>query len=870
MNNNKQQQRISSPSSNSLFHFNYHSKLIILSLAIIILSISLLNYSSNSFGSITNSQVQAAETSIPSHNNNIPTITTTLETTTPTVHHNANNNNNKIINSAVKSSFSTNPNWDDVHRVLELPGYGPINQQDEHLYSFSGYLSIHPTFTSSNNNNVRKGSLFYWFFGRNTSSTITSDLKRPILLWLQGGPSASSMIGNFEEFIGPFSIIRNSTTNYGSTNNNLNTNNNNNEGGNNENYYLKFNPEASWIEHSDLLFIDQPIGTGFSYVENNETFATTGDQVSLDLYNVLLNFFDRYPQFKDRKLILSGESYAGHYLPKLSERIFIQNVNENINHLKHQVAGIMIGDGFTSPIIQRNLKAEQAYWEGLISFQQLLQVRSLEEECIRHIKQGNTIEPGSACEEVKSYLLIASGIINIYDIRNFSPSTDKPRLEAYLNQKEVRKAIHADEEIDSKGFCKDFMSTRHATVYQALKSDILIDLRDLVAKSAEKTRVLIYAGNFDLQDGPVQIERYLLSMGNRYENIRKWKEAPRNLWFVNDTVAGYEKSSNNLSFITVFGNGHFVHNQKRNMKELLKRFITQLSTTVNDNEDSGRDLSFCSESETIPVKFKTLTPSNFLKYLFDEKLQEYRIPCRNHQLLCTTLLKNCHGHGTCKNGYCKCKDGYTGESCEHRLEKLSNTNGKTSHELKQQEWYFVKVEKYTKETPYFIVSANWNNSTMITYDVNLDTVTQPTSKVCLLVRKSQRPNARAFDAIQCKERPEEGPLVIVLNSTFASLGNGATTEEEEDLYIAVFNTHQYQIQFSLHTFIQPSSPYAFDTIGDVTSLQLERDIAVGAALFAALIAITTTSIAVYLFLMGKKRGNENYHAITAPSPPTNE
>ena len=75
-------------------------------------------------------------------------------------------------------------NCTNDHSVTELPGYGTVNREDESLYSYAGHLSVHREDT----NRDRFGALFYWFFGRKTS------VNRPILLWLQGGPSASSMI----------------------------------------------------------------------------------------------------------------------------------------------------------------------------------------------------------------------------------------------------------------------------------------------------------------------------------------------------------------------------------------------------------------------------------------------------------------------------------------------------------------------------------------------------------------------------------------------------------------------------------------------------------------------------------------------------
>ncbi|KAF0985190.1 hypothetical protein FDP41_000229 [Naegleria fowleri] len=700
------------------------------------------------------------------------------------------------------------------HSVQSLPGYGPVNKDDALLYSYAGHISIYREDT----NKDRKGAMFYWFFGR----TSQDESKRPILLWLQGGPSASSMIGAFEEYISPF-YIQNLTENQGLT--------------------LHYNNQ-SWISYCDLLFIDQPVGTGFGYAESEKDYATTRHQVSNDLYSVLLNFFDKYPQFRERDLIFSGESYAGKYLPSLGERVYlIQNhrIADSAQHLPYpkiqhhnihkRLLGIIIGDGFTAPIVQRVLKADQAYWSGLLGYQQRQQLKTLQRECIRHIQTGNTVESGSACEDVKSYLLIASGVINIYDIRTFAPSTDKIRLEAYLNQPEVKKAIHIlDESCSNKPDDIHFVPSRLNPVYDKLRADIFVDLRDLIPLLAEKTKVLLYGGNFDLQDGPQPIERFLLTMSEYYPIMHKWKESPRNLLFVNNKVAGYEKSFGNFSFVTIFGNGHFVHNQRESMRELLRRFIEQTSST---------HLSFCSKDESIPVRFKTLTPSTFLKYLYDNKTNDHRIPCQSQQLICETILKNCNGHGICNHGYCTCNKGYIGETCENTVKTIPvgyETDPNDPIVLKQQEIYYggIHLQNLMAITT---IQVDWRpklrkkeGQPLNAFDYKYDTVSKPTSKLCLFTKRGDIPTIDNYDKAHCKENYFDGPLLVVSNST-------ASEEKKGKLYFGLFNTMHYEVECELKvlTWNQEYSIFLLDETA--ANLIKERDFMVGLSALLILILL---------------------------------
>jgi carboxypeptidase C (cathepsin A) len=95
-----------------------------------------------------------------------------------------------------------------------------------------------------------------------------------------------------------------------------------------------------------MLFIDQPIGTGYSYADGVEHFTENQSEIVDHLYSTLQQFFEKHPEF-DTDLYLAGESYAGKYIPSLAERIVqVGNVG------KGQLKGIIIGDGLIDPIIQ--------------------------------------------------------------------------------------------------------------------------------------------------------------------------------------------------------------------------------------------------------------------------------------------------------------------------------------------------------------------------------------------------------------------------------------------------------------------------------------------------------------------------------------
>lgn len=141
---------------------------------------------------------------------------------------------------------------------------------------------------------------------------------------MNGGPGCSSELGMFTEN-GPYNIKFNKTTHP----------------------YITFEKnEYSWNNKANMLFIDQPIGTGFSFAHDIFSYRTNAYDISVDFYNFLVGFLEEYPSFKGRKIYITGESYAGHYIPVFT-KFLLDHPNPDIN-----LGGIAIGNGWVDPFYQ--------------------------------------------------------------------------------------------------------------------------------------------------------------------------------------------------------------------------------------------------------------------------------------------------------------------------------------------------------------------------------------------------------------------------------------------------------------------------------------------------------------------------------------
>ncbi|KAK9807139.1 hypothetical protein WJX73_009932 [Symbiochloris irregularis] len=126
----------------------------------------------------------------------------------------------------------------------------------------------------------------------------------PIALWLNGGPGCSSMGGGYIEENGPFLYQP-----YPATGSFLYNN-----------ITLTVNP-YSWSKVANMLYLDSPAGVGLSYSTDPAEYTTNDHQATQDAYEALLRWLEMYPAFQNHDFYLTGESYAGVYIPLISSHI---------------------------------------------------------------------------------------------------------------------------------------------------------------------------------------------------------------------------------------------------------------------------------------------------------------------------------------------------------------------------------------------------------------------------------------------------------------------------------------------------------------------------------------------------------------------
>ncbi|KAF5729478.1 Serine carboxypeptidase-like 49 [Tripterygium wilfordii] len=434
-----------------------------------------------------------------------------------------------------------------VERRFRFPNLAETAVSEEDLGHHAGYYKI------ANSHDAR---MFYFFFESRKSKN------DPIVIWLTGGPGCSSELAMFYEN-GPFTIA--------------------------DNMSLLWN-EYGWDQASNLLYVDQPTGTGFSYSSDRRDIRHNEDGVSNDLYDFLQAFFEEHPQLQGNDFYITGESYAGHYIPAFAARVHRGNKAKEGIHIN--LKGFAIGNGLTDPAIQYKAYTDYALDMGLLKKSDYNRINKVIPVCEMAIKLCGTDGTVSCmasyfvCNAIFNGIMALNGGTNYYDIRKKCEGSlcyDFSNLEKFLNQKSVRDALGVAADLD-------FVSCS-STVYQAMLIDWMRNLEvGIPALLEDGIKLLVYAGEYDLICNWLGNSRWVHAM--EWSGQKDFVASLEMPFTVDGSEAGALKSYGSLAFLKVHDAGHMVPmDQPKAALEMLKRWTQgTLSGPIADLETLAADM----------------------------------------------------------------------------------------------------------------------------------------------------------------------------------------------------------------------------------------------------------------------------------------
>ncbi|XP_071932759.1 serine carboxypeptidase-like [Coffea arabica] len=416
-----------------------------------------------------------------------------------------------------------------VEKPLKLNILGAPDPSVADLGHHAGYFNLPHTVGAR---------MFYFFFESRRKNN--SD---PVVIWLTGGPGCSSELALFYEN-GPFHIT--------------------------DGLSLVWN-NFGWDKISNIIFVDQPTGTGFSYSSSNDDIRHDEKGVSNDLYDFLQAFFRKHPEYAKNEFYITGESYAGHYVPALAGRV--NQGNKNKEGILINLKGFAIGNGLTNPLIQYKGLPDYALEHKLISQSYYNGMQESVTECEEAIEACGTSGTDS-CEtayelgnEIFDDILSSAGNINYYDIRKQCEGQlcyDFSNVENFLNQDTVREAL---------GVGHIEWVSCSSTVYDAMVDDWMRNIEvDVPALLEDGIKLLVYAGEYDLVCNWLGNSRWVQAM--EWSGQKAYLAAPNTSFTTNGVEAGVRKGYGPLTFLKVLNAGHMVPmDQPQAALEMLESWI---------------------------------------------------------------------------------------------------------------------------------------------------------------------------------------------------------------------------------------------------------------------------------------------------------
>ncbi|KAF7836731.1 serine carboxypeptidase-like 34 [Senna tora] len=379
-------------------------------------------------------------------------------------------------------------------RVKGLPGQPSSVNFDQ----FSGYITV---------NQSHGRALFYWFF-----HSTHSPHRKPLLLWLNGGPGCSSIGFGEAEELGPFFPQNTTQPN------------------------LKLNP-YSWNKAANLLFLESPVGVGFSYTNTTSDINQLGDRITAeDSYTFIIKWFRRFPQFRSHEFYIAGESYAGHYVPQLSELIFERNHNSTSEDYIN-FKGFMIGNALLDDETDQKGMIEYAWDHAVISD---VLYQNIKSKC-----NFSLAEQTNECNVLLNKYFDVYKIIDMYSL--YTPMCTSNNSNSKTSEAPLITGVapHSFSKFDAP-------------------SSMLPVMRKLIAGGL---RVWVYSGDTDGRI-PVTATRYTLQkLGLRV--IEDWTP-----WYTSKQVGGWSVIYDGLTYVTIRGAGHQVPTfAPKQSLQLLRHFL---------------------------------------------------------------------------------------------------------------------------------------------------------------------------------------------------------------------------------------------------------------------------------------------------------
>ncbi|CAL8100254.1 unnamed protein product [Orchesella dallaii] len=447
---------------------------------------------------------------------------------------------------------------------------------------------------------VRPGANMFWWLYYTTATVDYT--KKPLILWLQGGPGASSAgYGNFME-IGPLDVNLQNRT-------------------------------FSWVDYANVLFVDNPVGSGFSYVNDTNLLCKNNSQITADLITLITEFLDKVPEFQDIPLYIFSESYGGKMAAQFTMKLYKKILTKKI---KCNLKGVSLGDSWISPEDSVLTWAPYLFSTSLIDNAGFAEINASAYNVKEAIAKGHYVEATDLFDKTEDIISKCTNGVNVYNIMQFdddaksyatsAETKDDSRRRNYpsvnsiltsifgqklVEQQNTVAELSHEEKLENKWNSKmkqlggKWLRKYHGDpltelmngqikhmlriipknvtwggqsqeVFQALAGDFMKPVISIVESLLNTTPlyVNVYSGQLDMIVDTIGTVRWVEKM--KWAGIKDWMSAERKHITVANSTEMFVKSFKNFGFYWVLKSGHMVPGDAPETAAEMMQIITSL------------------------------------------------------------------------------------------------------------------------------------------------------------------------------------------------------------------------------------------------------------------------------------------------------
>ncbi|KAI8081302.1 Alpha/Beta hydrolase protein [Halteromyces radiatus] len=425
-------------------------------------------------------------------------------------------------------------------KISKLPG---VDVSKLAFDQYAGHIEVSPE---------TDGNLFFWMLEQ------VQPTPKKLIIWLNGGPGCSSMDGMFLEN-GAYRV--------------------------NPDLSLTIN-SAGWQDHATVVFLDQPVGTGFSFV-NGDGLMHSMTEVAEHFTTFVDKLMDIFPDLKEQDLYLAGESFAGSYIPYFAHRmISINREQEN----KYNLKGVAVGNGWISPRHQYEAYFDFAVKHNLLEGKFLDDASKHLNDCRKNLSVDTRIHI-DVCEDILGDILdnskhpegMKTVCINTYDIRLRNETSPACGAEWPYELTDVKEYLRLPELISGTHSEKQALGWKEcsSTVSAALRKDTSASAEQFLPEILEDIKVLLFSGEYDLICNHLGTEYMIGNM--TWNGERGFKDAVQQDWTIDGKLVGFYTEERNLSYVLIKDGSHMVpYDKPTETLDMINRFMG-----VGDNKVNG-------------------------------------------------------------------------------------------------------------------------------------------------------------------------------------------------------------------------------------------------------------------------------------------